>query len=84
MKFILFSVWCIFLTVFNISSVLGQTLTIDSDKDGLTDDKDNCPTISNDHQQDKDKDGLGNECDDDMDGDGFPNDVDPLPWKKGF
>jgi hypothetical protein len=36
---------------------------IDNDNDGVCDDIDNCPTISNANQQDTDKDGKGDVCD---------------------
>jgi hypothetical protein len=36
---------------------------LDSDGDGIMDDKDNCPSISNVDQKDSDKDGVGNKCD---------------------
>ncbi len=45
----------------------------DMDKDGITDNQDNCPTIANPGQWDKDQDGEGNDCDFDIDGDGFSN-----------
>ncbi len=48
---------------------------IDSDKDGIEDKKDNCPTIANSGQWDKDRDSIGNECDADIDGDGCANDI---------
>lgn len=35
--------------------------------------QDNCPTVSNRDQSDIDNDGRGDECDEDMDGDGIRN-----------
>jgi hypothetical protein len=35
----------------------------DTDKDGVTDNRDNCPSASNDNQQDSDNDGIGDVCD---------------------
>jgi hypothetical protein len=35
----------------------------DTDRDGIPDDTDNCPTIANPSQSDADRDGLGNVCD---------------------
>ncbi len=46
---------------------------IDTDGDGIADEQDNCSSIYNKGQWDKDKDGIGNECDQDVDGDGFAN-----------
>lgn len=48
--------------------------TGDADKDGITDDKDNCPTVASKDQTDSDGDGLGDVCDADMDNDGLTND----------
>ncbi|MDG1458293.1 MAG: thrombospondin type 3 repeat-containing protein, partial [Pseudoprimorskyibacter sp.] len=45
--------------------------TGDSDGDGINDGVDNCPEIANSGQWDRDNDDLGNECDSDIDGDGF-------------
>lgn len=41
---------------------------VDSDDDGIGDERDNCPTISNIGQQDRDQDGRGDSCD------AFPDD----------
>ncbi len=45
----------------------------DTDKDGIADLLDNCPNQANQQQLDLDRDGLGNKCDNDMDGDRFSN-----------
>jgi hypothetical protein len=54
----------------------------DGDGDGADDDVDNCPAISNPAQLDTDADGFGDDCDPDLDGDGYRagpdcNDADP-------
>ena len=51
----------------------------DSDGDGITDALDNCPGMPNADQADTDQDGIGNVCDNDLDGDGVSNDVDCDP-----
>ena len=48
----------------------------DSDGDGVLDVNDNCPTTSNPNQEDFDGDGLGDVCDDDVDGDAILNNDD--------
>ena len=53
---------------------------IDVDRDGACDDVDNCIGFSNPTQVDTDKDGLGNACDNDRDGDGYIADVDCDDW----
>ena len=51
----------------------------DTDGDGVADESDNCPSISNSDQIDTDSDGLGNACDADDDGDGVVDTLDPFP-----
>ena len=51
---------------------------VDDDGDGITNSQDNCPKEANINQYDLDKDGLGNTCDDDIDGDGFNNEQETI------
>ena len=64
----------------NASCICAGTNCPDADGDGVCDDDDNCPNESNVDQRDLDLDGLGDACDDDIDGDGVPNadDCDPI------
>lgn len=51
----------------------------DSDGDGIADDSDNCPSVSNGSQLNTDGDAEGDACDDDDDGDGVPDAEDAFP-----
>lgn len=69
---------------FNYSCRPEKTVQVaDKDKDGVPDDEDNCVDIANKYQEDKDKDGKGDVCDDvndlDLDEDGIPNEEDNCP-----
>ncbi len=57
---------------------------VDSDNDTIPDHADNCPNHYNPDQADLDGDGRGDVCDPDMDGDGVPNEFDPLPRDPTF
>lgn len=48
----------------------------DTDNDGINDMIDNCPLFTNQNQYDFDNDGIGNSCDEDIDGDGIPDNQD--------
>ena len=52
---------------------------VDRDGDRISDRDDNCPNMRNYDQSDRDKDGLGDACDNDKDGDGYPNGNDNCP-----
>jgi Zn-dependent metalloprotease len=58
----------------------GQSVA-DTDSDGVPNGEDNCDTVANPLQQNKDFDLLGDACDPDIDGDGFPNGSDSCPTK---
>ncbi len=81
------------------SDLYGNACDTDADGDGVDDKTDNgdgtftdipvseggdnCPLTPNSSQADQDGDGIGNACDDDIDGDGFNNDEDACPYVIG-
>ncbi|EMR03869.1 MopE-related protein [Cesiribacter andamanensis] len=58
----------------------GQEPPFDFDEDGINDHFDNCPNSHNPDQADLDGDGIGDACDDDIDGDGVVNEEDCDPF----
>src|SRR5690606_24615102 len=60
----------------NTSAIAGLNaqIIVDSDADNIVDASDNCRLVSNSNQANLDKDGFGDVCDTDIDGDGMPND----------
>ena len=53
---------------------------LDYDNDGITNKYDNCVSVKNPNQFDTDGDGVGDECDDDIDGDSVLNSKDIQMW----
>lgn len=56
----------------------------DADRDGALDAADKCQGVSNPLQSDLDSDGRGDDCDDDIDGDGFANGADGCPLLRPY
>ena len=70
-------------TSFNITGPLVEAFRIDTtnddDRDGVSNDVDNCPNHYNPSQLDTDSDNQGNVCDNDDDGDGILDNQDNCP-----
>ncbi len=52
----------------------------DEDRDAVETDEDNCPTVANPDQHDRDEDNIGDACEPDTDADGAPDDADSCPF----
>ena len=67
MKKTLYSLVMVVLLIFTLQTIsLADDVTNeqgDTDSDGVLNDNDNCPTVSNSNQEDSDADSIGNACD---------------------
>lgn len=63
----------------NTSEASCQEVDADEDRDGVSDDSDNCEFTFNPNQLDTDGDSNGDACDPDDDGDGIPDEEDNCP-----
>jgi hypothetical protein len=57
----------------NLFDIVGCKINNDYDCDGIPNTQDNCPREYNPSQRDADRDGVGDVCDEDIDGDGVKN-----------
>jgi len=62
-------------TLYKVYGKINCTFDNDYDCDGIENTKDSCPNAYNPRQIDTDKDGIGDVCDDDIDGDGIKNPI---------
>ncbi len=62
-----------------LATSLSCSNDVDTDGDGIADNLDNCPAVSNSSQHDTDRDGQGNACDADDDNDGVADVSDAFP-----
>ena len=67
-----------------VTFALAGSTTADTDKDGINDAEDNCPSVANADQKDFDNDNQGDVCDADIDGDGSLNAVDCDDYNKSI
>lgn len=58
----------------DVRTVVYSAGGVDRDGDGVADSRDNCLRAPNADQKDLDRDGVGDVCDSDIDGDGYSND----------
>ncbi len=62
-------------TLYKLNGKINCSFNNNYDCDGVENTKDNCPNSFNPSQKDTDKDGIGDVCDDDIDGDGIKNPI---------
>lgn len=79
LRLLVLSVAMFSLVIFISCSKDDESSLPDTDNDGIVDEEDNCPLVSNPNQEDSDGDGIGDVCEGDMDGDGISDDEDNCP-----